>query len=211
MCLRFLCVNSKWEDKPKLSSIRWTVSLLAHRDYISQSGFCSHCLFQPLFWLMDLSLLDGLLIPPFIAKVCAKHILFSRKSNPPGEGLVYIKNKEQHGKSTFWESSTRFSFQAVDKAKAIKHIKFTEACTMELTQHCCARGLRKQWNKQEVDEVDEGQAIVPEEAGCRHRRSQKKSRINSKSIKKQRQAKASFQINPATSSTLCGCYITFNN
>lgn len=39
---------------------------------------------------------------------------------------------------------------------------------MELTQHCCAGGLRKQWNKQEVDEVDEGQAIVPEEASCRH-------------------------------------------
>lgn len=40
---------------------------------------------------------------------------------------------------------------------------------MELTQHCCARGLCKQWNKQEVDEVDEGQGIVPEEASCRHR------------------------------------------
>lgn len=40
---------------------------------------------------------------------------------------------------------------------------------MELTQHCCACGLRKQWNKQEVDEVDEGQGIVPEEASCRKR------------------------------------------
>lgn len=37
---------------------------------------------------------------------------------------------------------------------------------MDLTLHCCARGLRKQWNEQEVDEVDEGQGIVPEQASC---------------------------------------------
>ncbi len=38
---------------------------------------------------------------------------------------------------------------------------------MDLTLHCCARGLREEWNKQEVDEVDEGQGIVPEQASCR--------------------------------------------
>lgn len=62
-------------------------------------------------------------------------------------------------------NGSRF-FQAAAEAKAIKHVKFTESCTMDLTLHCCACGLRKQWNEQEVDEVDEGQGIVPEQASC---------------------------------------------
>lgn len=37
-----------------------------------------------------------------------------------------------------------------------------------LTLHCRARGLGEEWNKQEVDEVDEGEAIVPEQASCRN-------------------------------------------
>lgn len=32
----------------------------------------------------------------------------------------------------------------------------------DLTLHCCACGLREEWNKQEIDEVDEGEGIVPE-------------------------------------------------
>lgn len=46
---------------------------------------------------MDPGLLDGLLIPPFVAEICAKHILFSRKFNPPGEGLVYIRKNRGGG------------------------------------------------------------------------------------------------------------------
>lgn len=38
---------------------------------------------------------------------------------------------------------------------------------MDLTVHRCARGLCEERNKQEIDEVDEGEGIVPEQAGCR--------------------------------------------
>ena len=38
-----------------------------------------------------------------------------------------------------------------------------------LTLHGGARGLCKERDKQEVDEVDKGQAIEPEQTGCRGR------------------------------------------
>lgn len=37
----------------------------------------------------------------------------------------------------------------------------------DLTLHRRACGLREEWNKQEIDEVEEGQGIVPEQASCR--------------------------------------------
>lgn len=59
--------------------------------------------------------------------------------------------------------------QAMDKSKAVERVKFKEDYTRDLTLHCCACGLREEWNKQEVDEVDEGQGIVPEQASCRNK------------------------------------------
>lgn len=56
-----------------------------------------------------------------------------------------------------------------------------ESWTEELTLHCCACGLREEWDKKEIDEVDEGQAIVPEQASCRNKKDTKiqiKQQIN---------------------------------
>lgn len=89
----------------------------------------------------------------------------------------------------FGKAAQDFFSTQTPKPKPSNILSLQQGCTMELTQHCYARGLRKQRNKQEVDEVDEGQGIVPEEASCRQN---PKSRINSKSIKKQRQTKAPF-------------------
>lgn len=44
-----------------------------------------------------------------------------------------------------------------------------ESGTADLTLHCCACGLWEEWNKQEIDEVDEGQDVVPEQASCRNK------------------------------------------
>lgn len=99
-----------------------------------------------------------------MTELCAKSILFSRKFKSPGGGLVYIK-ENNIARQTFGKQVK--IFQAVEKAKAIKRVKFTESYTIDLTLHCCACGFCKQWNKQEIDEVDEGQGIVPEQASCR--------------------------------------------
>lgn len=40
----------------------------------------------------------------------------------------------------------------------------------DLTLHRCARGLREERDKQEIDEVDEGQGVVPEHARCGDRK-----------------------------------------
>lgn len=51
--------------------------------------------------------------------------------------------------------------------------KVTERMKLEskgnLTLHRRARGLCEEWNKQEIDEVEEGQDIVPEQASCREK------------------------------------------
>lgn len=44
----------------------------------------------------------------------------------------------------------------------------------DLTLHRCARGLREERDEQEIDEVDEGQGIVPEHASCKDRKKTKK-------------------------------------
>ncbi len=76
----------------------------------------------------------------------------------------------------FWE--TVKILQAIDKAQAIQRVKFKESYTIDLTLHCCACWLCEKWNKQEVEEVDEGQDIVPEQASCRNK---EKQGVNSKS------------------------------
>lgn len=48
-----------------------------------------------------------------------------------------------------------------------------------LTLHCCACWLWEEWNEQEIDEVDEGQDVVPEKASCGE-----KKRIHLQMIKK---------------------------
>lgn len=46
-----------------------------------------------------------------------------------------------------------------------------------LTLHCCFGGFWEQWDEQEVDEVDEGQGIVPEQTRCNTIRQQVPSQI----------------------------------
>lgn len=66
---------------------------------------------------MDPRLLDGLLILPFMAEMCAKHILFSRKSNPPGEGLVYIKKGGNMASQPFGKAAQDFLSRQWPKPK----------------------------------------------------------------------------------------------
>lgn len=47
-------------------------------------------------------------------------------------------------------------------------------CGDGLTLHRRARGLREERDEQQIDEVDEGQGIVPEQASCRDRNKRKK-------------------------------------
>lgn len=43
----------------------------------------------------------------------------------------------------------------------------------DLTVHRCARGFREERDEQQIDEIDEGQGIVPEQASCRDKEENK--------------------------------------
>lgn len=88
---------------------------------------------------------------------------FEGNPTPLEKGWFTFKESQPFGKAAqyFFFGGSR---QKKPKPKPTDTVSFS----MELTQHCCARGLGKQRDEQEVDEVDEGQGIVPEEASCRH-------------------------------------------
>lgn len=78
------------------------------------------------------------------------------------KGLVCITedNIQTEGKrlKTLWAGSN---------VKVSETLKRQVERNVALTLHCCARWLREERKKQEIDEVDEGQDIVPEQASCR--------------------------------------------
>lgn len=51
--------------------------------------------------------------------------------------------------------------------KSTRLCKCYGSFSAQLTLHWRARGLSEQWNKQQIDEIDEGQGVVPEQASCR--------------------------------------------
>lgn len=93
-------------------------------------------------------------------ELCAKSMLILRKFNSPAEGLVCII---ENNKSIQTLGNSQDSW---GDGKATETTRLQRA-TVELTLHCCACRLWEEWNKQEIDEVDEGQDIVPEQASCR--------------------------------------------
>lgn len=77
----------------------------------------------------------------------------------------YCKFK-QEAFGTHWAGTTPGPKRTCEAAK--------ESHTEDLTLHRRARGLGEERNEQEVDEVDEGQGIVPEQASCGNRREKRK-------------------------------------
>lgn len=80
---------------------------------------------------------------------------------------------------------------------------FKESRAADLTLHRRARGLGEERDEQEVDEVDEGQGIVPEQASCRKQRKKRvKQQINNNKRLFKHQSCKRISI---------AHYITFNN
>lgn len=142
-------------------------------------------------------------------ELCAKSILISRKSSPLEKDWFTLQRTILQFKLETFKKQSRFSRQP-PQTKQSNMWSFKESCTVDLTPHCCACGLREEWNKQEIDEVDEGQGIVPEQASCRGKKD--KCRLNSKSTFWSLQT-TKLLLNAANSRAsllLCVHYITFN-
>lgn len=143
--------------KPKMSiSIRQ-----ASDQVLTENGFLSDLASRGSFLLLQTDSCPHPPILPFIdPSTCQIHphlkeIRVSRR----GAGLYY---GGQHCNSN-WRLLGGSQDSAGDE-RTQSHRK----CEY-LTLHCCACGLWEEWNKQEVDEVDEGQGIVPEQASCRNK------------------------------------------
>lgn len=59
------------------------------------------------------------------------------------------------------------------KLETDKNLRAKVCVKWALTLHRRARGLGEQRDKQQIDEVDEGEAIVPEQASCRDKETRK--------------------------------------
>lgn len=81
------------------------------------------------------------------------------------------------------------------------------------TLHCCARRFCEERNEQEIDEVDKGQAVVPEEASCKHNKTWVNKQVKSLELLSnivQKSTQLQF-INPAYNYTyLTSIGITIN-
>lgn len=99
--------------------------------------------------------------------------LSSRKFKSSGDGLVCItQDNIANQTEDFWDSVTILRAKTKASVKKKNHQKKAlkrEFQCRDLTLHCCACWLCKERNKQEIDEVDEGQGIVPEQASCRNK------------------------------------------
>lgn len=101
-------------------------------------------------------------------ELCAKSIFISRKSSPLEKGWFTLQRTILQFKLETFGKQSRFRRWTEPKPSNVW--SFKESCSVDLTLHCCACGLREEWNKQEIDEVDEGQGIVPEQASCREKK-----------------------------------------
>lgn len=98
-------------------------------------------------------------------ELCAKSILISRKFKSSGEGLVCIIENNiaiQTGGNSGDSPCDR-------QSQSHRTCEASKRGSVHLTLHCCACWLCEEWNKQEIDEVDEGQGIVPEQASCKQK------------------------------------------
>lgn len=128
-----------------------------------------HCFYLRSGWLWIIFIItDGLTNRYYLSwtELCAKSILISRKFKSPGERLVCItENNIAIQTGGFWE--TVKTPQTTHTTKVTEQVKLERE--FDLTLHRCACGLCEEWNKQKIDEVDEGQGIVPEQASCRNK------------------------------------------
>lgn len=65
----------------------------------------------------------------------------------------------------------------------------------DLTLHRRACGLCEEWNKQEIDEVEEGQDIVPEQASCRNKDTSTDSIVRLQTTFKSSRTNKKMQLN----------------
>lgn len=97
-------------------------------------------------------------------------------------GLDYVPNpSSSQGNSSPLEKGwfilqrtvLQFKLEAFGKHPGDRHSQSHRTCEaskrVTLTLHCCACGFCEEWNKEEIDEVDKGQGIVPEQASCRNK------------------------------------------